>query len=57
MDGQRYCFHDERDVIVPYEKARTYLEACHKETEFVEVDPEFITESMQGKKVGGIEQV
>ena len=31
------------------------LEACHKETEFVEVDPEFITESMQGKKVGGIE--
>ena len=55
MDGQRYCFHDERDVIVPYEKARTYLETCHKETEFVEVDPEFITESMQGKKVGGIE--
>ena len=38
-------------MIVPYERARTYLESCHKETEFVEIDPEFITTSLQGKKV------
>ena len=46
-----HCFRDGKDVVVPYPVASAYLEQCHKESVCVEIDPEAIPSSAEGKRV------
>lgn len=49
-EGKKHCFGNEKDIIIPYSLAETYLHNCKKKCECIDIDPENMQDSYSNDK-------